>query len=201
MAQLKSTNILGNLTVTGDIATPKIVLPKGGSIYAGGYQDSIAIDSLGDIRFSQGDPAQTVHFEGDKLYIGSNIYGRTSGGTIFFESAANFASGFNSDGDCTIDGTLEATSFNATSDARLKENFEKYCAQTSILELPIYKYDYIDGAKNQIGCLAQDLQQICPEIVQTREDGYLTIQESKIVYLLIEEIKQLKEEIRQLKGE
>jgi hypothetical protein len=67
------------------------------------------------------------------------------------------------------------------------------------LELPIYKYDFIDGQKAQIGCKAQDLQKICPEIVQEGENGYLSIQESKIVYLLIDEIKKLKEEIKQLK--
>ena len=104
-------------------------------------------------------------------------------------------------GNLSVTGICTATSFNATSDERLKENFEEYSTQTSILDLPIYKYDFIDGPKEQIGCKAQDLQKICPEIIQTREDGYLSIQESKIVYLLIEEIKQLKEEIKQLKGE
>lgn len=94
----------------------------------------------------------------------------------------------------------EAQSFNATSDARLKENFETFEAEKSILDLPIYKYDFINGLKGQIGCKAQDLQEICPEIVHENEDGYLSIQESKIVYLLLEEIKQLKKEIAALRG-
>ena len=102
-------------------------------------------------------------------------------------------------GNLAVTGVVTAASFNATSDERLKENFEKYSAQTNILDLPIYKYDFIDGPKDQIGCKAQDLQRICPEMVQTRDDGYLSIQESKIVYLLIEEVKKLKEEIKQLK--
>lgn len=102
-------------------------------------------------------------------------------------------------GNLAVTGIVSAASFNATSDERLKENFEKYSIQTNILDLPIYKYDFIDGPKNQIGCKAQDLQKICPEIVQENENGYLSIQESKIVYLLIDEIKKLKEEIKQLK--
>ena len=83
---------------------------------------------------------------------------------------------------------------------RLKENERPYKSDKSILDLPIYKYDYINGSKNQIGCMAQDLKEICPEIVEEDEKGYLHIQESKIVYLLIEEIKKLKEEIKNLKN-
>ena len=97
--------------------------------------------------------------------------------------------------------TVEAKTFNATSDARLKENFQLFTPQKSILDLPIYKFDFINGnEKNQIGCKAQDLQEICPEIVHQSNDGYLTIQESKIVYLLIDEIKKLKNEIKNIKG-
>lgn len=95
---------------------------------------------------------------------------------------------------------LEAPSYNATSDARLKENFQPLSTEKSILDLPTYKFDFINGAKNQIGCKAQDLQEICPEIVDEGSDGYLSIQESKIVYLLLEEVKKLRKEIDELKG-
>ena len=97
------------------------------------------------------------------------------------------------------DGNLYAPQLYLTSDKRLKENERPYKSDKSILDLPIYKYDYINGSKNQIGCMAQDLKEICPEIVEEDEKGYLHIQESKIVYLLIEEIKKLKEEIKNLK--
>lgn len=100
----------------------------------------------------------------------------------------------------TTEGRLTAGSFNATSDARLKENFKPLTVEKSILELPTYKFDFIDGAKNQIGCKAQELQEICPEIVNEDSDGYLSIQESKIVYLLLDEIKKLRKEINELKA-
>lgn len=98
------------------------------------------------------------------------------------------------------DNNLYAPQLYLTSDKRLKENERPYKSDKSILDLPIYKYDYINGSKNQIGCMAQDLKEICPEIVEEDEKGYLHIQESKIVYLLIEEIKKLKEEIKNLKN-
>lgn len=101
----------------------------------------------------------------------------------------------------TFSGTVTANTFNAKSDKRLKENLVCYESNNkSILELPIYKFDYINGSKNKIGCMAQDLQQVCPEIVHEDEKGYLAIEESKIVYLLLEEVKKLKAEVEELKA-
>lgn len=112
----------------------------------------------------------------------------TSSSTLSYNSSVKF------------NGTqIKAGSFNAVSDARLKENFEPLKIEKSILDLPTYKFDFIDGSKNQIGCKAQDLQEICPEIVDKGSDGYLSIQESKIVYLLIDELKKLKAEVTELK--
>lgn len=95
-------------------------------------------------------------------------------------------------------GTVTAASYNATSDARLKENLREYEPKGSILDLPIYEYDFIDGPKDQIGCLAQDLRRICPELVAEGDDGYLSIKESKIVYLLLKEVSRLKDEVDRL---
>lgn len=92
---------------------------------------------------------------------------------------------------------IEATFFNATSDKRLKENLRPVKVEKSILDLPIYKYDFINGPKDQIGCLAQDLKEVCPELVSENADGYLTIQETKLVYLLLEEVKKLKQKLEE----
>lgn len=107
-------------------------------------------------------------------------------------------SGTTTNTDLKVYGQIEANSFNATSDKRLKENIKEYICDKSILDLPIYKYDFINGKKNQIGCIAQDLQEICPELINKNEEGYLSIQESKIVYLLLDEVKKLKQRIDKL---
>lgn len=98
-------------------------------------------------------------------------------------------------------GEITAQSFVALSDARLKQNFETFTPRASILELPIYKFDFINGETGQIGCKAQDLQELCPELVVTKEDGYLAIKESKLVYLLLDEVKKLNESFQKLKEE
>lgn len=94
---------------------------------------------------------------------------------------------------------ITAGTFNAMSDMRLKENFQPLKPEKSILDLPTYKFDFINGAKNQVGCKAQDLQEICPEIVNEDANGMLSIQESKIVYFLLEEVKKLRKEVDDLK--
>lgn len=97
-------------------------------------------------------------------------------------------------------GNISAVSFTATSDKRLKENIKPYSCDKSILDLEIKKFDFINGSKNQIGCLAQELQEICPELVQEGEDGYLSIYESKIVYLLLQELKKQNKRLIELEA-
>lgn len=94
---------------------------------------------------------------------------------------------------------VTAGSFVSTSDLRLKENVKDFKYKKSILDLKVKTFDFKDGEKNQIGCIAQDLAEIYPELVETRDDGFLAIKETKLIYLLIEEIRNLKEEINKLK--
>ena len=99
-------------------------------------------------------------------------------------------------------GTVKALSFNAVSDKRLKENIVEYSPNKSILDLPIYSYNFISDEKKtkKIGCLAQDLKEICPEIVKEDDKGYLSIEENKIVYLLLDEVKKLKKRVDELEA-
>ena len=96
-------------------------------------------------------------------------------------------------------GRISASSFYATSDARLKENIKPLDYNKSILDLPVYTYDYINGSKNNIGCLAQDLQKLYPQLIGENSNGYLTVDNSKVVYLLLEEVKKLKKELDRIK--
>ena len=94
--------------------------------------------------------------------------------------------------------TAYATAFYASSDKRLKENIKEFEPKNSILNLPVVEFDFKDSGKHQIGCIAQDLQKLFPELVEARDDGYLTIEENKLVYLLLLEIKKLNAKIDNL---
>ena len=90
---------------------------------------------------------------------------------------------------------MYATAFYASSDKRLKENIKEF---NPILDLPVVEFDFKDSNTHQIGCIAQDLQEICPELVTTNTDGYLSISENKLSYLLLLELKKLNNRITEL---
>jgi len=100
-------------------------------------------------------------------------------------------------------GEVSAPSFAISSDIRRKTNIKSYKCEKSILDLDVKEFEYIndDTHTKHIGCIAQELQQICPELVHIDPEGYLTVAETKLVYLLLQEVKTLKQEIKELKGE
>lgn len=98
-------------------------------------------------------------------------------------------------------GEITAQSFNALSDARLKTNIKPLTYHNSILDIPVREYDWKKTGEHAIGFVAQELQEVYPELVDENEDGVLSIKETKLVYLLIEEVKKLKKEVEDLKKE
>ena len=167
-----------------------------GHLYLTGANANSSTASTSQIVFGTSSNNHVAISSNDNaLVINPDTSSTTNQIVLYLDKASDFPKGI------TSGAQIQASTFYATSDARLKENFKEYTSDISILDLPVYTFDFIDGAKNQLGCKAQDLQKICPEIVVENENGYLSIQESKIVYLLIEEIKQLKDEISKLKNE
>ena len=91
-----------------------------------------------------------------------------------------------------------------SSDRNLKDNIQP-------IENPLEKMDKIGGYTfvwnnkqstykgKDIGVVAQEIQEIMPEIVATRANGYLGVKYEKIVPLLIESIKELKKEVEDIK--
>lgn len=189
-----------NTTIT--LPTPSVML--GATSTSNGLVGYVPAPSAGDqTKFLRGDatwqspPATYLSISNISASGESRILTTTSSAGTSLKSVSVISSPYYAS--ITNTGQIKASSFNAMSDSRLKNNFREYKTNKSILDLPIYKFDFNNGLKDQIGCKAQDLQEICPEIVNEGSDGYLSIQESKIVYLLIEEIKELKKEIEYLK--
>lgn len=123
-------------------------------------------------------------------------------------SAATVAT-FNGNGSLEITGAFRAggdiTAY-FTSDERLKTNVQ-------IIENALDKVISLDGITfnwnqhavdkdptvREAGVLAGQVESILPEVVTTRADGYKAVNYEKLVPLLIEAIKELKDEIDQLK--
>lgn len=152
---------------------------------------------------------------------GAGVYGTTSGHTSVSGKYAGYFRG-----DTYVYGTLTATSVVSTSDARLKTNIESLNKNGSsldnILNLNAISYNYIPSEnkvelfanedvtdkdlderinnRRHYGLLAQELQEIYPDLVYEGQDGYLGVNYVELVPVLICAIQQLQEEINELKG-
>ena len=92
----------------------------------------------------------------------------------------------------------------ASSDKRLKDNLISISNPLDKLEkIGGYEFDWNDKQAihtgHDVGVVAQEIQEVLPEVVEERESGYLAVKYEKIVPLLIEAIKELKQEIDELK--
>jgi len=100
----------------------------------------------------------------------------------------------------------------ATSDKRLKENVKPLDnALDKINKINGVEFDWIDGKDeygnsvhgnegHDVGVIAQEIEEVLPEVVTQRDNGYKAVKYEKIVPLLIEAIKEQQEEIECLKA-
>ena len=112
--------------------------------------------------------------------------------------------------DGRIDAGNDIVAF-STSDKRLKENIKPLDnALDKVLKISGVSFDWkplseeekktIHGNQgHDVGVIAQEIEEVLPEVVTTRDSGYKAVKYEKIVPLLIESIKELKAEIEELK--
>ena len=95
--------------------------------------------------------------------------------------------------------TLYAGAWSYVSDERVKENISLLTGGLStVLTLTPKKFDYIDGAKGQIGFVAQDIQPVIPEAVEMTEKGILTLKTNFVIPHLVLAIQQQQDTINEL---
>ena len=116
--------------------------------------------------------------------------------------------GFGVKSDATITakggGGLEATSFNATSDYRVKENVQTISGDIYTVDgLRPVSYILKDSQQPHIGFIAHELQEHIPTAVKGKKDGEImqTVNYNELIPILVKEIQDLKKEVRSLKKE
>lgn len=133
---------------------------------------------------------------GDSNYFNKAYIDNIKANTVNVNNTINVGTGIVLS---STENSIKANYFVATSDERLKENIKPFVYDKSITDVEVKEFNYKDSDKKTIGILAQDLQKFYPELVEKDSKGFLSIQETKLVYLLLEEVKQLKQEIQFIK--
>jgi hypothetical protein len=128
-------------------------------------------------------------------------------------SASNLEMSLTNTGTLTVSGDVIA--FGSPSDIRLKENIKPInSALDKVMKLQGVTFDWkekqdavdregnpveLQKWKSDVGFIAQDVQKVIPELVRENEDGMLSMRHQGVVPILLEAIKELKQEITELK--
>ena len=102
--------------------------------------------------------------------------------------------------DITATGKMTASSFNATSDYRIKENVIPLNDNFTVDSLIPVIYNNMLTEKQDIGLIAHEVQEIYPFLVNGVKDGqeYQSVNYTSLIPLLIKEIKELKIRVKSL---
>ncbi|MEM9686964.1 MAG: tail fiber domain-containing protein, partial [Bacteroidota bacterium] len=103
-------------------------------------------------------------------------------------------------GGITAPGNIMANDFIATSDMRLKTDSVPIGNYKDIYHLNAYKHGWEHNDEMTFGLMAQEVEQYFPELVKTDTNGHKAMSYMKLVPVMLEAIKDLKEQLNSLKS-
>ena len=195
--------VVGNITLGANIvAASDVTLDCGGDITLDADGAQVRFKDAGTERFTFNlDATPELDVTGGTFTIHNTtsdadvvITGNDGGSAITaltIDMSAAGAATFNND----------VTAF---SDRRLKTDIEPITnALPKVMQMQgvYYKRNDVEDAREQVGVIAQDMEEIVPEVVLTADDDMQTksVDYGKLCAVLIESIKELKAEIDELK--
>lgn len=164
----------------------------------GGNRAYTAIKSTIDIDDGNGGTyrpwlvSQEFHEDGNGNQFGSVVINSTDG--VGYVGLNN-----NNSGNIDISGSL-----NQSSDARLKKNVTTLTSSLAMVNrLRGVRYNWKDESRseNKIGFIAQEVEEVLPELVKTREDGFKGVNYAEMTAVLVEAVKELTAQVEALKAE
>ena len=156
-----------------------------------------SVDSSGNIQ-----PAGSTRVSADSTFTDNRLI-IADGNSRSVESSSGLTY---SSSILTVTGTIKATADVVayhSSDARLKDNVTVInSALAKVKQLRGVEFDWNDKQDtyegHDIGVIAQEVEQVVPELVKDREDGYKAVDYPKLTALLIEAVKELELKVKEL---
>jgi hypothetical protein len=191
-------NILNETILNEDIANNTIQNAKLANSTISGISLGSNLNNLSAgsfITYSSGSTyngsvAITISANGTTANTGNTLVARNPSG--------DFSAGTVSVLNLTASQTVQAQDFNSTSDENLKENINTYDnALETLHHLRGVSFTWKESQKPSIGVIAQELEKVLPQLVN---DGAVkSVNYNGIIGVLIEAVKELSEEVRELK--
>ena len=190
---VENIQVEGNMTVVGTLTAGAVSgnnsnfhFPSGLAVTFGGTEGSAYVEQYYD------NAATSLVVSANTSITTAVRFIEMSGGTDVFT--------FNMQtGNLTATGDLEANS-----DERLKENIETI--ENALDKVSKMRGVYFDmkarPGVRKVGLIAQEVEKVLPEVVSTDSEGdnIKSVAYANVVGLLVEAIKELKNEVDQLKG-
>lgn len=136
---------------------------------------------------------------GGGIHMSDLDWVRIWGGKKFYVSSTSSDS-IKTAGGILASGIVKGADATATSDRRLKSDFEPIVnalGKIDTLSGQTYTHKLMEGRK--AGLVAQDVEQVLPEAVMEDEDGIKQVSPWGVIALLTNAIKELKAEVQELK--
>ena len=168
----------------------------------------ISVTSAIDLDEVSSSVEGSVQLTGAQTISGTKTFSAATGFTNTTNSTSKTTGAIKLSGGMGIAKTLnvgEDVVAYASSDKRYKDNLQ-------VITNPIDKVKSLNGytftwndkheqfnGNNDIGVVAQEVEKVFPEIVDTRDNGYKAVKYEKMVALLIEAVKDQQEQIDKLK--
>jgi len=96
-------------------------------------------------------------------------------------------------------GNFSATQFTSLSDASKKTNIRPIENSIELTkQLQGVRFDWVDNHRPSMGLIAQEVEKVIPELVETNEEGIKTLNYSNMIGLLIETVKEQQVRIEEL---
>ena len=180
---------------------------KSSSQVADSAVERMRIDASGNVLVGKTSSGSTI--QGAELHNSGSIFSvrdSNPSGTFDRKTTDGDVVQFRRDGTTvgSVSATSSATSYNTSSDERLKENItDSADAGSKVDAIQIRQFDWIaDGSHQDYGVIAQELVTVAPEAVSEgdTEEDMMGVDYSKLVPMLIKEVQSLRSRVAELEN-